>query len=312
MPEDQFASLPSGPRLCYQVFGNRSDPAILLISGHATAMTQKTDGIVRLLSPPENPRFVVRYDHRDTGLSTSFPSAEDGEPVYKLEALADDAVGLIRHLGLDRSGVHLVGTSLGGPIAWQVASKLGSAATRSLALVLTSPTGRQQLPSDGLPPLHLEGQWLLGEAFGVPEDPDDDEGWVESYARMDLALATRPPTDAERAESRAESELTYRRERASGTMWTKQANHSGASGPRWPRELLRGIACPTVVVHAAKDQIFPLAHAEALRDDVPGATLVVLEDCGHEIPHRVRRRMADAILANVEKGERLMAASATA
>ncbi|KAI1192379.1 alpha/beta-hydrolase [Nemania serpens] len=304
-PEDLFASLPSGPRLCYQVFGNPSDPAILIIAGHATVMTQKTDGLVRLLlGPPESPRFVIRYDHRDTGLSTSFAKASGDAPVYTLSALADDAVGLIRHLGLD--GVHLVGTSLGGPIAWQVAARLPDL-TRSLALVLTSPTGRQQLPSDGLPPLHLEGQWLLGEAFSVPEDPDDDEAWIKSYMSMDLALATQPPTEAERAESRRESEVTYRRERQSGTIWTKQ-NHSDASGPRWPRELLREITCPTAVVHAGKDQIFPMGHAEALRDDVPGATLVVLEDCGHEIPHRVRRRLADAILANVEKGERLRTA----
>jgi pimeloyl-ACP methyl ester carboxylesterase len=143
---------------------------------------------------------------------------------------------------------------------------------------------------------------LLGEAFSLPDDLDDDEGWIDSYMRLDLALATHPPTEAERAESRRECEITYCREKESGTMWTK-FNHSDASGVRWPRELLKQIRCPTVVVHAAKDQIFPLKHAEALRDDVEGATLVVLENCGHEIPQRVRQQMADVILANAKKGE---------
>ncbi|KAI1126985.1 alpha/beta-hydrolase [Nemania abortiva] len=302
MAEDLFVTLPSGCRICYQVHGNPSDPAIFMISGHTTAMTQKTADLEKLLSPPDSPHYIIRYDHRDTGLSSSFKRTSDDSPVYTLDDMVDDAVGLIKHLNL--TSVHVVGASLGGPIAWQVATRLPDI-TRSLALVVTSPVGRQMLASDNLPPLNLEGQWLLGEAYSVPEDLDDDEGWISSYMSMDLALSSKPPTDAERAESRRESEITYRRERQSGTMWTKQ-NHSDASGPRWPRESLRKIKCPTVVVHAAKDQIFPMKHGEALRDDVEGASLVVLEDCGHEIPHRVRRQLADAILANVKKGEELL------
>ncbi|KAI0458876.1 alpha/beta-hydrolase [Xylaria acuta] len=303
MAEDLFLSLPSGCRICYRVFGNPSDPAIFIISGHSTAMTQKTDGLVQLLNSPDSPHFVIRYDHRDTGLSSSFAKSSDDFPVYSIDDLVDDAVGLIEHLNLD--GVHLVGTSFGGPISWQVAARLPDLVL-SLALVLTSPVGRQQNANDSLPPLHLEGQWLLGEAFTVPEDQDDDEAWIQSYMSLDLALATQPPTEAERAESRRESEITYRRERESGTMWTKY-NHSDASGPRWPRESLKSIRCPTVVIHAAKDQILPMKHGEALKDDVAGATLVVLEECGHEFPHRVRRQLADAILANVGKGEQTKA-----
>ncbi|KAL6886239.1 alpha/beta-hydrolase [Trichoderma longibrachiatum] len=294
MSEELFVTLPSGCRICYQVFGNPLDPAILLISGHSGAMTQKTDGLVRLLSPPNQPFFVIRFDHRDTGRSTPFTKPPDGSPVYTLSDMVDDIVGLIRHLEL--SAVHL-----GGTLAWQTAARLPDI-VKSLALVLTSPVGRQQLPSDNLPQVHLEGQWLIAEAYTVPDDPDDDEAWIQSYMQLDLALATQPPTEEERAESRRESEITYYREKESGTMWTKY-NHSDASGVRWPRELLKQIHCPTVVIHAAKDQIFPLKHAEALRDDVRGAKLVILEDCGHEIPHRVRQRMADAIIENVKKGE---------
>ncbi|KAK5625620.1 hypothetical protein RRF57_001336 [Xylaria bambusicola] len=297
MAEELFVTLPSGCQICYQVFGNRSDPAILIISGHGSAMTQKTDEIVRLLSPPDDPHFVIRYDHRDTGRSTSFSQSPDGEPVYTLKEMADDAIGLAEHLALD--SFHVIGISLGGPMAWQVAARLPDR-VRSLALVLTSPTGRQLNPSDILPPLHLEGQWLLGEAFSVPEDRDDHEAWIETYMRLALALATQPPTEAEIAEARRECEVTYHRERESGTMWTK-FNHSGASGPRWPRELLKQVRCPTVVVHAAKDQVLPMGHGEALRDDVEGATLVVLEDCGHELPHRVRHRVVDAILTNAKR-----------
>ncbi|KAI0543439.1 alpha/beta-hydrolase [Xylaria curta] len=299
MAEDQFVTLPSGCRICYHVFGNPSDPAIFMISGHGTAMTQKSDELVQLLNPPDDPHFVIRYDHRDTGLSTSFTKTSDDIPVYTLGDMVDDAVGLIKHLNLDN--VHVVGASLGGPISWQVAVRLPDI-VRSLGLILTSPVGRQQIATDKLPPTHLEGQWLLGEAVDLPEDKDDDEGWIRAYMRIDLALATQPPSEAEKAESRRDSEITYRREKESGNMWTK-FNHSDASGPRWPRESLKSIKCPTVVIHAEKDQIFPMQHAEALRDDVAGATLVILEKCGHEFPQRIRRQLADAILENVRKGE---------
>ncbi|TFB00282.1 hypothetical protein CCMA1212_007706 [Trichoderma ghanense] len=242
------------------------------------------------------PRSFV---HRDTGRSTSFTKPPDGSPAYSLSNTVDDIVGLIQHLGL--STVHLVGTSLGGTLAWQIAARLPDI-VKSLGPILTSPAGRQQLPSDNPPQVHLEGQWLLAEAYTVPEDLEDGEAWIQSCMQLDLALATQTPTEEERAESRRESEIAYYREKESGAMWTKY-NHSDASGVKWPRELLKQITCPAVVIHAAKDQIFPMEHAEALRDDVKGATLVILDDCGHEVPHRVRQRMADAIVEKVKKGE---------
>ena len=144
MADDQFVLLPSGCRICYQVFGNPLDPAILLISGHNTAMTQKSDELVRLLSPPEYRCFIIRFDHRDTGLSTAFRKHDD-EQAYSLQDMVDDVVGLIRHLNLQ--SVHFTGMSMGGPLAWQTVAQLPDVA-RSLALAFTSPVGRQQIPSD--------------------------------------------------------------------------------------------------------------------------------------------------------------------
>jgi len=262
-------------------------------------MTQKTGDFERLLNPPDNPHCIIRFDHRDTGLSSAFTKPDDDTPVYTLDDMAGDVLGLIKHLEL--KSVHLVGSSLGGPISWLAASQIPDIA-RSLALVVTSPVGRIQDSKDNLPTLHLEGSYLLGEAYDPPIDPDDDEGWIKCYMGIDLALSTQPPTEEERAESRMESEITYYRQKESGTMW-KRMNHSDAAGVRWPREALKKIKCPTVVIHAAKDQIFPFEHAKALRDDVEGATLVVIEDCGHEMPIRARPQMAEAILANARKGE---------
>lgn len=263
-------------------------------------MTQKIDGLINLLTKQSH--WVIRFDHRDTGRSSVFPTPPDGssEPAYTLTDLADDVIGLIHHLQLD--AVHLVGFSMGGPIAWQVAARLPSKVA-SLALCLTSPVGRQQLPTDNLPPMHLEGQWLLGEAFDPPQDENNFEAWVQFYMGLDLCLATQPPTAAEREDSRRQSELTYRRDREGGTVFTK-FHHSGASGVRWPREMLKQVKCPTVVIHGAKDQMFPAEHAAALRDDVDGARLVVVENCGHELPHRAHQPIVDAICENMVREQR--------
>lgn len=298
-PEERFVTLTSGCRICYQTFGKPSDSAILLIQGWGTSMTQNAGELARFLSTHEAPHFVIRYDHRDTGRSSLFTRPPDGSDVYSMEDMAQDAVGLARHLKL--KNLHLVGSSLGGPISWLAAEQL-SDIVRSLALILTSPVGAVQNDADGLPPLKSESRELLAAAFELPDDLQNDRQWIERSVKLELALATQPPTADEIAESRRNSEKTYAREKESGTLWTK-SNHSDVARVRWPRERLKKIRCPTVVVHAAKDQTFPQEHAEALAGDIDGATLVILDNCGHEMPQRIRRPLAKIILANVAKGD---------
>jgi pimeloyl-ACP methyl ester carboxylesterase len=57
-------------------------------------------------------RYVIRYDSRDVGHSTSFPPYA---PPYTLEDMARDAVGVLDAYGIERA--HVVGISSGGMIA---------------------------------------------------------------------------------------------------------------------------------------------------------------------------------------------------
>src|ERR1700689_5305724 len=67
--------------------------------------------------------FVIRFDNRDSGLSTKFEGLPElgsllgGDPssaVYFIEDMADDAAALLGDLGIGRS--HVLGASMGGMI----------------------------------------------------------------------------------------------------------------------------------------------------------------------------------------------------
>jgi pimeloyl-ACP methyl ester carboxylesterase len=97
----------NGVDLCVQTFGDSADFPILLIAGGASSMDWWEEGFCERLAAGS--RFVVRYDHRDTGRSVSY---EPGAPPYSLRDLAEDTVGLLDAFGLESA--HLEGMSMGG------------------------------------------------------------------------------------------------------------------------------------------------------------------------------------------------------
>ena len=96
--------------LCTEPFGDSTDPAILLLQGVGASMLWWEDGFCRLLA--DAGRFVIRYDHRDTGRSVTY---EPGRPGYTGTDLVADAVGVLD--GYDVSAAHVVGVSAGGAFA---------------------------------------------------------------------------------------------------------------------------------------------------------------------------------------------------
>src|SRR5215213_9012204 len=100
----------NGVDLCVQTFGDSAYLPILLVHGATTSMLGWEDEFCERLAA--GPRFVVRYDHRDTGRSVSYTP---GAPPYSLRDLAVDAVAQLDVFGLDDA--HLVARSMGGGIA---------------------------------------------------------------------------------------------------------------------------------------------------------------------------------------------------
>lgn len=275
-----------GAQLCTETFGDPADPAILLIGGIMGAMDWWHDDFCRALADGgtgvgeqsrkhggtrgRRPgRYVIRYDHRDTGRSRTGPP---GAPSYTGDDLALDPVRLLDALGIGRA--HLAGVSMGGGIAQQVAIEHPDRVA-SLTLISTSPVTRGDGPSLPEPAPEIRAQF-----DDPPPDPDwgDPDAVVRSLAEAERAYAG-PGYDE------AAALATARRVVERSIDPAAAANHLLVEGSP-VRGTLADVAVPTVVLHGEADPLFPPEHGAALAAAIDGARLVPLPGVGHQYPPR--------------------------
>jgi pimeloyl-ACP methyl ester carboxylesterase len=286
----------NGIQLCYETFGDRANPPLVLIMGLATQMIVWDDEFCALLAA--RGFWVIRFDNRDIGMSTRFPKARTPRLAelmlaqatrikfrvpYTLRDMAADTVGLMDALGV--RSAHIVGASMGGMIAQELAI-LYPARVRSLTSIMSS-TGDPKLP--GPKPRAL--------AVLAKKVPLDRAGYVREYVHTWSVLAgDHFPFDAERTA------------RQGAAAYDRGINPPGvarqmmaiiASGNR--RKALRGVRVPTLVIHGTAD---PLVPDDAGRDTaltVPGARLLLIEGMGHSFPREVWPRIIDAIAEHAQE-----------
>lgn len=63
--------------------------------------------------------------------------------------------------------------------------------------------------------------------------------------------------------------------------YTIQRTMAGWAVPQFEDANLASIHAPTLVVWGRQDVLIPLVSGEKLRDGIPGATLVLIDECGH-------------------------------
>jgi len=275
----------NGVDLCVQTFGDPGDPAILLIHGAATSMHGWEWEFCERLAA--GPRYVIRYDHRDTGRSVNYAP---GAPQYTLRDLAADAVALIDVFSLDSA--HLVGRSMGGGVAI-IASIDFPDRVASLTLIGTSPGGPD------LPPMSEEFLAYVGGA----ETPD----WSDPTAVIDhiidlLRLYSGGSGHFDEATMR---DLVGQEIDRTVNIASSQINHfaMGVGAPF--RDRLKTINVPALVVHGTQDPVFPLGHALALVEEIPDARLLTLEQTGHELPRAAWDVVIPAIVRHTARATRV-------
>jgi pimeloyl-ACP methyl ester carboxylesterase len=268
--------------LCVETSGDPADDAILLIHGAAASLLAWEDEFCERLAAGS--RFVIRYDHRDTGRSISY---EPGAPQYTLRDLAADVVGLLDAFGL--GSAHLVGRSMGGGIAMLAALDYPDRVA-SLTLVGTSPGG------SGLPAMSEEFLAYISGA-GSP-DWSDREAVIDHVIGM-LRVFSGGSGHLDEAAMR---NLVGRDVDRTVNVASSQINHFVMDVGEPFRDLLDEIGAPTLVIHGDEDPVFPLGHALALEKEIPGARLLTLQQTGHELPGVVWDIVVPAILRHTSGG----------
>jgi pimeloyl-ACP methyl ester carboxylesterase len=265
--------------LASESFGDPHDPTILLIMGTMASMLWWPDGFCAHLA--ERGRHVVRYDNRDTGLSTTYPV---GEPPYTGSDMAEDAVRILDGYGVPSA--HLVGMSMGGALAQLVALK-HPARTRSLTVISSSPIGEDTFHLPGASPAYKDHAAQLGSV-----DWSDRAQAVRTTVAEARALAgSAHPFDEAGARRLIERDFDRAHNYASAT------NHLVLKddGLQYRASALR---VPLLVIHGTADPPFPIEHGEALAKMVSNATLVRIAGGGHELHEADWDQMIAAIVSH--------------
>ncbi|WP_202868297.1 alpha/beta fold hydrolase [Kribbella sindirgiensis] len=238
-----------------ETYGDPADPAVLLIHGAGASMLWWDARLCTELAA--RGRFVIRYDQRDTGRSTSFPT---GEPGYAMSDLATDAAGLLDALGIDRA--HVVAQSMSGGTALILGVDHPSRVA-SLTFVSTS-TG-----DDGLPPPSADMPRLGWPDFA-------DQAAVEEYVVRSIEAEAAGDFDETEARALVRDDMARAR-----NYEASLTNHFAMTfdGPK--NGGFGDLSMPVLVLHGDADPLLPLPHGESVRDAVPGARLVILPGMGH-------------------------------
>ncbi len=270
----------NGIEIEYETAGDKRDPALLLVMGLGAQLTIWPDALFAGLA--KRGFFVIRFDNRDTGLSTDFGawglpniaeaigtlmSGRKVEAPYLLKDMAADAVGLLDALGIDRA--HMVGASMGGMIVQVVAAQY-PARTRSMVSIMST-SGRP-----GLPPGKPEALAML---TAQPEGPARAQ-LVKHGMKLRQTIAG-PGYPIPEAELRAFVEKSVDR-RWYPEGGARQYLSIIASGDRV--ELLKTVKVPTLVLHGDDDPLLPVECGRDVARLVPGAEIQTYPGWGHDLP----------------------------
>lgn len=280
----------NGIEIYYERTGAADDPAVLFIPGLGSQLHYWTPG---LTDPIVTAGFqVIRFDNRDAGYSTHLDGArvnvfkvlealqagETPDVPYRLTDMADDAVGLLEALGIDRA--HIVGSSMGGMIAQTVAFRHPSR-TRTLTSIMST---------TGDPEVGQATPEMNESLFTAP--PTEREAAIESSVEYSR-IAWADYFDEDRARQTAIRNL----DRVLYPQGTgRQLAAIFASGDRTAD--LQTITAPTLIIHGEKDPLVNASGGEATAKAIPGADLWVIPGMGHDLPPELYPVLVDRMISH--------------
>lgn len=250
----------NGITLEVEQHGNPSGDAIVLIRGLGSQLIHWPDTLIAAFVNAG--LRVITFDNRDAGLSRTC----DGADAYTLCDMADDTIGLMSALGIERA--HVLGVSMGGMIA-QLLALHYPRRVRSACIIMSSSMAPHLPPSDPDVQNMLKAQAAgprrqdviahelqTGRAWGSPGWPFDDKDRAALIGRA--------------------YDRSYRPE---GTA----RQYCAMMAARRHLAQIEDIDLPVLVIHGSHDRIFPLPHGQDIANRIPGARLVTIDGMGHDL-----------------------------
>jgi pimeloyl-ACP methyl ester carboxylesterase len=280
----------NGIELCYEIFGDADAEPMLMIMGLGAQMIHWDDDFCRQLAA--RGFRVIRFDNRDIGKSSKLTGGKRLGPLellklrflkipvaapYLLHDMAKDVIGLMDALGI--ASAHLVGASMGGMIAQEIAIAFPQR-VRSLTSIMST-TGNPKIP----PPTREATAVLM-----APPPVSREEYFARFAQTWKILRVGSFPQDEQL--DRARAERTYERGLNPAGV-ARQLRAILASGSR--KERLGSVKAPTLVIHGTVD---PLVRPEGGKDtaaSIPGAKLLMIEGMGHALPIPMWPQIIDAI-----------------
>jgi len=291
-----------GLRIAFDTAGDPKAPPLLLIHGLGMQLTNWPDEFVEGLV--ELGFYVIRFDHRDSGLSTKFEQAGTPSlalarakaalgwplrPAYTIDDMANDALGILSALGVARA--HLVGVSaLGGLIAQHLAAHHPQRVRSLTALMSTS--GRRGLPG----PQPVARKLLASR----PADPASLDSVID-HAVKGLRAIGSPSYPTPEHQLRTRVTRAMRRCYCPGGS-ARQMLALLAAGDRSAQ--LATITAPALVIHGAADPLLPSACGADIATHIAGARLELIEGMGHDLPPQLVERIL-ALIDSHARGKML-------
>jgi pimeloyl-ACP methyl ester carboxylesterase len=280
--------------LCYETFGEDSNPAALLIMGLGTQMVAWPEDFCQALA--DTGLYVVRFDNRDAGRSTHFEGRPPTIPqllmrsrraaCYSLGDMADDAAALLQELSL--APAHVIGASMGGMIAQTLAARRPQS-VRSLVSIMSN-TGSLR---SGQPALRVYSIFLR-------RAPREREAYIRHIERVFALIGSAEYHDQDREDVRAIAAASFDRDgdpHGSG----RQLAAIIAAGDRTAE--LRRIGAPTLVIHGLADPLVATSGGRATARAIPHANLLTLPAMGHDLPRALWPQLLDAIGSHTQQAD---------
>lgn len=274
-----------GIQLCVEAGGNPDNPPLLFITGFGSQMMFWSDTFLKQFM--DAGFFVIRFDNRDTGLSTKIShltklprtniakmiakhtiglSNAREQVAYTLPDMADDVAGLIQALRLPK--VNICGASMGGMIGQILCAKYPDLVDKLILLFSSTNNAFSRLPK----PVQFS------TFFRKPQSHSERD-MVRHAVWFMTAVGT--PGHLDIKGTRAVAHRRYQRNHHPLGM-AQQMNALLATGSI--QSYTRQIKAPTLIIHGTKDGLIHQSHGKHIQSLIKDSRFVAVDGLAHDLP----------------------------